>query len=333
MMPFSHAWGKALLRLQQRLCPGAVILRYHRIADLPADPYGLCVSPNRFSEHLALIKRGAVPMQLRELVRLIRAGVSPPRRTVVVTFDDGYADNLYQAKPLLEQYEIPATVFVTTAYTLAPGRLPRTLNLEQDAIKIHAELEAAAEYSQAEYYRNRAWTVKDANDPTIRHKLFRTLHDSLKPLSHDLRWKVIAQLQEWSGCSLTMRNSHRPLSSDEVIRLAEGNLVEIGAHSDTHPVLSRLPAASQRDEIQQSKSYLEQILNRPVTSFAYPYGHPHDYTPETIAILLEAGFESACSTVQARVGRGADLFQLPRIYIGNWDRETFRRESLDVPFR
>ena len=286
-------------------------------------------------------------MQLRDLVRLIRTGIPAPRRAVVVTFDDGYADNLYQAKPLLEQHEIPATVFVTTIYTetqrefwfdeleqlvLTPGRLPCTLHIDRREIRIHADLGDAEEYSVADCHRYSAWAFRECCDPTARHRLFRTLHDSLKPLYHDLRLAAIGWLQEWSGSSLTVRNSHRPLSSDELTRLGEGKLIEIGAHSDTHPVLSSLPAALQRKEIVQCKTYLENLLGCPVTSFAYPYGHPNDFTRETADILIEAGFECACSTIHGQVGRGADLFQLPRVYVGNWDKETFRRRSLDGSF-
>lgn len=341
----SHRLSKVLGRFQSRLFQGAVILRYHRVADPPLDPYGLCVSPERFSEHLALIKRHAVPMQLQQLVRCILKGTLP-RRAAVVTFDDGYADNLYHAKPLLERHEVPATVFVTTAYTesqrefwsdeleqvlLSAGPLPQAFNLDRGGINLRWELGEAANYSQKEYQRDRTWNVKGNNDPTSRHRLFRRLHDLLKPLSHDQRHDLLDALHAWSGLQTVVRSSHKPLSPDELIRLADGNLIEVGAHSVTHPVLSRLSAASQRKEIMQCKSYLEQVLGGRVASFAYPYGHPHDYTMETIDILREAGFECACSTIPARVGRRADPFQLPRLYVGNWDAQTFRRQCLDGP--
>lgn len=81
--------------------------------------------------------------------------------------------------------------------------------------------------------------------------------------------------------------------------------------------------ALQRDEIQQSKTSLEKILGRPVTSFAYPYGN---YSVETVPILREAGFTCACSTFPGVVWRDTDRFQLPRVTIEDWDGEKFSRE-------
>ena len=113
------------------------------------------------------------------------------------------------------------------------------------------------------------------------------------------------------------------LLPDEVFRLAEGGLIEVGAHTVTHPVLSALPAARQHPEIHNSKSQLENILRRPVNSFAYPYGGRSDYTRETISLVRQAGFTCACSNYSDVVRRGSDLFPLPRVLVRDWDGEEF----------
>jgi len=118
--------------------------------------------------------------------------------------------------------------------------------------------------------------------------------------------------------------THRALSPGEVIELAAGGLVEIGAHTVTHPALAELPAAAQRSEIEGSKTSLEEILGHTVTSFAYPYGSPGHYTAETTAIVKEAGFGSACSGPAGLVWRGADPFQLPRFSMRDWDGAAFK---------
>jgi len=88
-------------------------------------------------------------------------------------------------------------------------------------------------------------------------------------------------------------------------------------------VLSARSAAAQREEIQQSKTYLEQVLGSPVTSFAYPYGRQSDYTAETVALVREAGFACACSASANVVRRAADPFRLPRLHVQDWDGEKF----------
>ena len=88
----------------------AVILLYHRVADLPSDPQLMAVTPRHFAEHLEVIRQSCRPLRLHDL------GEALPDRSVVVTFDDGYADNLHHAKPLLAAHDVPATVFVTSGY-------------------------------------------------------------------------------------------------------------------------------------------------------------------------------------------------------------------------
>jgi peptidoglycan/xylan/chitin deacetylase (PgdA/CDA1 family) len=97
-------------------------------------------------------------------------------------------------------------------------------------------------------------------------------------------------------------------------------LVEAGAHTKTHPELSRLPAATQRDEIIESKKMLENLLGRPIDQFAYPFGN---YDTDTVKIVREAGFTSACSVNCDSVWPDPDLFQLPRVTVEDCNGDEF----------
>ena len=315
--------------------PGALVLMYHRVAELPTDPHLLGVSPRRFAEHLETLRKLARPMQLHDLERALSRG-DVPRRAVVVTCDDGYADNLLNAKPLLERYDVPATVFVTSGHlgrgeefwwdelerlVLQPGSLPETVRIGV-AGRVYAwNLGAAARYTEGEFRRHRGWNVERRGDPNPRQRLYRALHALIRPLAEGERRDVLAQLRARGGGSLLARPTHRALSSEEMVALAAGGLIEVGAHSVTHALLPALPAAGQRDEIRRSKADLEGMLGRPVTRFAYPF---NARTAETVTLVREAGFSCACGG-RGTVRSGTDPFELPRVRVGDWDGELFAR--------
>jgi peptidoglycan/xylan/chitin deacetylase (PgdA/CDA1 family) len=144
-------------------------------------------------------------------------------------------------------------------------------------------------------------------------------------MSESEQRKVLDTLLDWTGAESLCRPTHCVLKLPEVIALAQGGLIEIGAHTVTHTSLSALPVASQKNEIWKSKTYLDEKLDSPVTSFSYPYGRRSDYTAETVQLVREAGFACACSNFPGVVQRSADRFQLPRLHVHDWDGETFSR--------
>lgn len=330
---------QATQKLRKRFAPGSLILLYHRITELPTDPFNLCVTPQNFAEHLAVIKENAYPMSLQQLVQAIQAG-KQPNHAVVITFDDGYMDNLQIAKPLLQRYDIPATVFVSTGklgqgqefwwdeldrLLLQPGTLPDTLSLTLNSNNYHWNLGKAARYSKTDYERYRTWNwyVSPQADPTERHQLYRSLYQILSSLPTGDRQQLLDEILAWSGAETIGRSTHRLMSPKEVCTLSEGNLIEVGAHTVNHPFLSTLPIALQQQEIQQSKTDLEALVGHPINSFAYPHGN---YTQETPQIVHESGFNCACSTVPKTVQRQAGCFELPRVGVENWNGEKFAKQ-------
>jgi len=329
-------------RIRRSFWRRALVLLYHRVTEVRPDPWWCAVTPENFREHLDVIRGYGTAMSLQELVKALRGGRFP-RRAIVVTFDDGYADNLYNAKPLLEQFGIPATAFITTGYVggqrefwwdaldkvlLQPNTLPGELRLDINGSSHHWELADSAVYTQKEAARDRHWRARE-EAPSARQRIYRSVWELLHPVSDGERRKIVDRLQEWAGVEPAVRPTHRFLSLDEVRSLAEGELIEVGAHSITHSALSSLSPDEQRREVLQSKAALEELLNRRVGSFAYPYGTPSDFNLESIAAVREACFDCACTTVQAYVGKKADPFQLPRVYAPDYNGEQFERFLFD----
>ncbi len=316
-----------------------VILLYHRVAGAEVDPWALAVSPRHFAEHMEVLARRGRPLGLADLAAGVRDGTRPRRGrrpAVAVTFDDGYADNLFEALPVLERHEIPATVFLASGaigrdrefwwdelarLLLHPGPLPAALRLAVAGETIEWTLGDPGPYDDAAWRRVASWRATDP-PPTERHSLYLALWRRLRVLDEAERERVLDDLAAFAGAGRAARPSHRPLSTAEAAALARAPLVEIGAHTVTHPLLSALPPASQRVEILASKAWCEALAGRPVTSFAYPFGN---YTAETVAAVRDAGFARACSTEADLVRSGADPFELPRVQVADWDGEELER--------
>jgi len=321
---------------------GPLILLYHRIAEVFPDPFSLCVTAEHFAQHLQTLRRQAFPISLRNLAAAWGRGEAP-RRAVAVTFDDGYADNLSVAKPLLDQFDVPATFFVATGYIddgrefwwdllerilLQPGTLPARLRLTIDGSSQEWFLGDGPNYSEESCARWRTWTVADGEDPTPRHTLYRSLWQGLLPLNAAARETVVESLRAWAGAHDQGRPTHRPLTAQELNELAAGTLVEVGGHTVSHPLLAGLPFDDQRAEIQGCKVWLEDRLDRQVWTFAYPFGWRSAYTPATMRLVRDAGFACACAAAPGTGGREA-LWELPRVVCGDWDGDEFARQVED----
>lgn len=328
-----------------------LILLYHRVYEAPSDPQLLCVTPQHFAEHLEHLRRQYQVISLADLSKALREG-RLPKRAVVITFDDGYADNLFNAKPILERYEAPATVFVTTGYVgqqrefwwdelerllLWAPQLPERLQVTLNGAVYEWNLGEWAQLPRSIEHRARSteekemnsywkWHMQVPDDPTPRHRAYRELHRLLRPVGEKEREEVLAQLRAQAEEDEEIeRRDYRAMTPEEVRRLAEGELIEVGAHTETHPVLATQPVEVQRGEIVESKRHLEGILGRPVTAFSYPYGGRDDVGKDTVKLVQEAGYEVACANFPSPVTRRADPFFLPRYLVRDWDGERFAR--------
>ncbi len=335
MRTISYGVLRQIKKLAQGLFQNrAVILIYHRIADHCPDPQLLCVNPSRFAEHLDYLSRHFKVISLEDL-RLAIVESELNRKSVVVTFDDGYVDNLWNAKPLLERYEIPATVFVSSGYV---GRDRELVSDELERIILRSEnlpevinVEIAGESYSWKIgktpAKNISWNATAGCYPTPRHRCYHDLHRLLLTLDVYERNEIFNYLAEIVGLNLiSARADYRVLNPEEMRLLAEDGLVEIGAHGVNHVNLANQSIDVKWEEIIGCKTQLEDILNRPVKSFSYPYGGLDNKDEMTTMLLQKAGFHIACANVPASVNKGSGLFWLPRNLVRDWRIDDFAKQ-------
>ena len=314
-----------------------LILLYHRVIDLPLDPQLLAVTPERFANHLEVLRRRCRPMPLRDVVDGAAQDSLPPR-SVAITFDDGYADNLDHVLPSLSRFKTPVTVFVAGGPAAEQrefwwDELERICFLDdrpepltgfavgarfvQRANSVCASASATATAAPT------GWNVTMTGRDGPREARYRTLYDRLRPLPPHERNSFLNDLNPPGAAPTAARATHRRLSAGELGTLAKSELVEIGAHTAGHPMLSALTPNEQRREIERNKRHLERLTDKPVLAFSYPYGTPSDYTEGTVGIVREVGFNLACANHPGLVSRSTDRFQLARMLVRDWDGKTF----------
>jgi peptidoglycan/xylan/chitin deacetylase (PgdA/CDA1 family) len=307
--------------LRRRLDPPAVVLVYHRVSAL-GDAQLLNVSPERFRRQLEHIASQYRPAHLRDLF------VGRNRRgTVAVTFDDGYLDNLTVAKPLLEATGVPATVFVS-AGGLGEEQLSDTVErclLGPDAPPPTLTLSIGGQERtwQTTGEPIEGWNVTGGSDPTPRHAAYREVQSLIRPLPAAERTQALDALKRWAGGPTAPRDERRLMVERELVELVEGGTVEVGSHGVNHLILALQTEVDQREELVSSKHLLEEILARPVPTFAYPYGGAIDVSDLTTRLAQEAGYELACVNAAGVVTSKADRYRVPRVLIGDWDEREF----------
>lgn len=309
---------RSIKRLIRYKNVGVMILMYHRIVDIDASPYHGIVSPNHFKQHMDYVKKNFTPIRLIDIPDLIRTK-SLPRRGVVITFDDGYADNYNNAVPILMHYGIPATIFVTSGYIGSRreywwDELERIF-IAPEVLSIKIPIEISGKLVELNLFES---SIEQ------RYMYLRAFHSFIKPLPSKHRDSILRALAELNSLGEDGRELFRPMNISEIKQLSQSKLVDIGAHTITHPTLSALSSQEQKEEIIGSKKRLESIIDKPVTTFAYPYGSTKDFTEVAVDIVRSTGFNVAVSTVSGVVDLNGDLFSLPRVWAGDWDNDTFK---------
>jgi peptidoglycan/xylan/chitin deacetylase (PgdA/CDA1 family) len=288
---------------------------YHRIADEAFDPWGLAVTPAHFRDQLDWLSQHRTVLPLRAFAELQRRRALP-RDAVAVTIDDGYSCSADVAAPLLEQFRIPATIFLPI--DLIERRRPfwwdeleeLVLGHDGPTLAIDDREIPLGEPTQAD----RRWSARSPPS-SPRQWAFQeilTILTRMKPAKRD---DMMDELRHQGARIAEPKSNKWPLSPERTRQIA-GDVIEFGSHTRRHPWLTSLNKREQAHEIAGSVDRLQALTGVRPTAFAYPYGVANE---ESRRQAKAAGFECACVTGDVGVSVFARRFALPRVRVGDWD--------------
>lgn len=277
-------------RIARMLCSGQpCILTFHGLrAD--SDPglldSSLYTPVSAFRSVCRHLAQSCNVMHLSQIVRSFETGESLRNGSVAITFDDGYGSNHDLAYPVLREFNLPATIFVTT------GFVDGSENLWFHRL----------EHAFASKGRGAAEFAKAAAE--------------IKAMPQEKMTAEIDRIERELGCDYAALNEKpdifKPLTWQQIRDMHHSGLIEFGGHTHRHLIVGRCTTETARSEICQSRDRLAQELGVAPKLFAYPNGKPGDHTAKTARLLRDAGFAAAFTMSPGFVRAECDRFALPR---------------------
>ncbi len=236
------------------------ILYYHRINDIQNDRHLLCVTPENFEQQLKILKRNY------NILRFEDDWSQTDRDSIVITFDDGYMDNLTYALPILEREEVPAAVFVST------GNMKKNCELWWD--ELETVLFMGENFPEEFRLKDDIYGCRwDTASYRQKENCYKALHYMMKNwISVEKREIWLEQLWQWRGLGKKLEPTHLTLTKNACRKLAMSKYITIGAHTVNHPALAKLSYEQQENEIVDSVRDLEELLGCEINMFFYPFG-------------------------------------------------------------
>jgi peptidoglycan/xylan/chitin deacetylase (PgdA/CDA1 family) len=295
-------WPQRLRRRRHRQGEYRVfILEYHGVTA-SAHPSEGWVTARTLSRHLRHLAASFSIVTVTQAVRRLRASEPLSGDLLALTFDDGYADNAEVAWPLIEKQGATATFFLTTGFV--DGE-PLWFDVAARALRAMARSSGGASDTLAGAIGLLLpeWRPRTSVFETVSRMKY------LGPRERERLVSLMSNLAEGEGAAA------RPLSWEQATAIQQTG-GEIGAHTLSHPILSRLDPAEQEREIAGSRERIAAELGSEPASFAYPNGSRRDFDATTREIVARGGFEAACTTISGSNGRASDPFSLHRLGVG-----------------
>lgn len=291
------------------------VLNYHRIDDVKRPGFdtfapNVSASPAEFARQMDYLSVHYNVITCEHLNAWRLGKKELPTNPALITFDDGYYDNFANAYPILRERGLPAVIFLATDFidSGSPFYWDYAAYCFSHTSLSNAELPILGWCS---------WL-----DNIERNRVLIRWLDSIKRIPEFEKKEALAVLPAVLGVDVP-----RDMSADlhltwDHIREMSRNGIEMGAHTVTHPILTRIHPSQVEDELVRSKRKIESEINKPVISFAYPNGQASDFSPGIVSLVEKAGYDLAFTLVDGTTrykNARENPLTIRRIYIGRSD--------------
>lgn len=262
-----------------------IVLNYHRIGDLSATPYDSGVfsaTQDTLDRQIGYLKNHFRMATLHDVIEIVQSPAKLRGTIVLITFDDGYADNHQLAFPILRSHGVQGVFFLPTA---AIGSSAISWwDAVAFMVKSSARSKLRLSYPDIEFDK----TAQPVNLVT------REILALYKQVSNGDTRRFMDSLSD--ACEVPVPTSAPDLTMDwEAAAQLLKNGMAIGSHTHTHSILSKLDDRQQLYELVESKRILESRLGVPIEALSYPVGLRDCFTEATKQLANEAGYKVAFS--------------------------------------
>jgi peptidoglycan/xylan/chitin deacetylase (PgdA/CDA1 family) len=300
-----HCGVNAALRARHR--QRLLVLIYHSVVsdDCARDPYryGSVCGVTKFREQMEIVARVLRPVSAAQVEAAFAGRSILPANPVLITFDDGYRNNLTYAAPILRRMGIPAVVHVTTGYVggrriLWPNEVYRRVLHWPQATLPMPDLRSERRLGPTSAER-----VAAAGE----------VRDAAKNVSDIQRQAYLARLREQDMPDAQPEDELFGFLSWDEVRELHRHGFAVGSHTVEHPILTRLEPAQLAAQLRESRETIERQIGEPCTVFAYPNGGPEDVSPEVVESVRAAGYRIAFTGFPGLCSTGDDPLLLNRV--------------------
>lgn len=296
------------------------IFMYHGVIRSPLKIYDWCfINESLFRSQLKYIKGHFELVHLSQAIDLLSDGrINIP--LAVITFDDGFQNNYDVAFSILREEGLPATIFLVTG-----------LINTSDTVWF-CRLNLALAETKRTFHDWNGYRF-DLSRPIPKAKTASVIKDKLKELPHPQLMAELSKITLELGVDpdrpIEVDSPFRMLNHNAIEEMAASELIDFGAHTHSHAILSLLTPNERYEEITRSVTTIHELTGRPCELFAYPNGRAQDYNDETIVTLNALGVRASVTAIDGLNGAKTPLMQLRRYGIGaDLSMNKFKRKLL-----